>query len=292
MLSRSFIRSFSSGLVIKKPGYSSVAPVHHLVKIDKAALKPVYQPILLEKDDIQSVGFKPTEISQDRFQEHYQNTVQSDLMLALYEHDAEVIPGNKKRSWGTDSPYKLYRGLKKQKGLGRPSRDIHPIRSSNIPEITSISINAYNQAALEENWINISNRLQIAQITNVKPKQTRNKSNVLQWKVREGKICGCKAELTGRDMTQFITTLVELVLPRIRTFEGISNTSGDSSGNISFGLEPEDVKFFPEIENFQELYPNLFGFNITLKTTARTDEQARTLLSALGFPFYTPAKNT
>lgn len=289
---KSLIRSFSSSTVVRKTGYSSVAPVHHLVKINKPALKPLYQPLLLEKSDIQSVGFKPTEIYQDRFQEHYHNTIMPDLLLSLYEHDASVIPGNKKRSWGNDSPYKLYRGLKKQTGLGRPSRDIHPIKSHNIPELTSISINAYSQAALEDSWVNISNRLQIAQITNVKPKQTRNKSNVLQWKVREGKICGCKAELTGRDMTRFVTTLVELVLPRIRSFNGISNTSGDSSGNISFGFEPEYVKYFPEIEHFQELYPNLFGFNITLKTTARTDEQARILLSALGFPFYTPAKNT
>lgn len=291
-MNRQFIRCFSHNAPLRKTGYSTVEPVHHLVNINKAALKPAYQSLLKSKDDIESVAYKPTEICQDRFTEHYYNTVQSDLLLSFYEHGATKIKGNKKRSWGTDSPYALYRGLKKAKGLGRPTRDIHPINRHNIPEVTGISINAYSSEVLEEEWANISNRLQIAQITNVKPKVLRNKSNVLQWKVREGKICGCKAELTGRDMTQFLTTLTELVLPRIRTFEGIANTSGDSTGNVSFGLDPEDVKFFPEIENFQELHPNLFGFHITIKTSARTDEQARILLSALNFPFYTPVKNS
>lgn len=284
-MSRQVIRHFSHGARLARPGYSTVEPVHHLVPINKSALKPIYQPLLKSKDDITAVGYKPTEIDQDRLTEHYHNTVQSDLLLLFYEHDAKVIPGNKKRSWGRDSPYKVFRGLKKQVGLGRPSRDIKPITSDNVPEIVGVSINAYSPDVLEESWVNISNRLQLAQITNVKPKILRNKSNVLQWKVREGRVCGCKVELTGRDMTQFLLTLTELVLPRIRTFQGIYNTSGDGNGNVSFGLEPDHVKFFPEIENFQELYPNLFGFHVTVKTSARTDEQARTLLSAMGFPF-------
>lgn len=283
-----FIRHFSSFGAIRKPGYSTVESVHHLVPIKKAALKPKYQGLLIPKDDIRSVGYRPTEISQDRVMEHYENTLKSDLLLHNFEYGAEPVQGNKRRSWGTDSPYKLYRNLKKPKGLSRATRDIHPISNKNIPELTSISINAYNSDALETNWLNISTRLQIAQITNVKAKQIYNKSNILPWKCRVGRPCGCKAELTGRDMTQFLSTLTELVLPRIRTFKGIKNTSGDNNGNITFGLEPEDVKYFPEIENFQELFPNLFGFHITFKTTARTDEQARNLLSALGLPFYDP----
>ncbi|CUM53815.1 uncharacterized protein AC631_00247 [Debaryomyces fabryi] len=287
-ISRLTVRQFSTSGRVQRTGYSTVKPVHHLVKIQKAALKPEYQGLLIPKDDIRSVGFKPTEIDQDRVAEHYENTLQLDLLLHYYEHDAQVIPGNKKRSWGTDSPYALYRNLKNPKGVGRATRDIHPVTWKNVPQLVGISINAYNSDALEESWLNISTRLQIAQITNVKAKQTYNRSNILPWKCRVGKPCGCKAELTGRDMTQFLSTLTELVLPRIRTFKGIKNTSGDNNGNITFGLEPEDVKYFPEIETFQELFPNLFGFHITFKTTARTDQQARTLLSSLGLPFYDP----
>lgn len=289
IMNKLWARLFSTSRAAGKPGYSTVEPVHHLVKINKAALSPKYQPLLIAKDDIESVGYKPTEICQDRLAEHYQNTLQSDLLLHFYDYEAQVVEGAKKREWATDSPYALYRNMKKPRGVGRPTRDIKPIGPHNIPELTSISINLYNKEALEDSWLNISSKLQVAQITNVKAKQLYNRSNILPWKVREGKACGCKAELTGRDMSQFLSTLTELVLPRVRTFQGIKNTSGDNNGNITFGLDPDDVKYFPEIENFQELFPNIFGFNVTFKTTARTDEAARTLLSALGLPFYDPA---
>ncbi|KAM9933409.1 hypothetical protein OXX80_006977 [Metschnikowia pulcherrima] len=290
-MNKQFIRLFSStGAKAKK--YSTVEPVHHLVEVKKAALSPRYQPLLMPRDDIESVGFKPTEIDQDRLGEHYKNTLQSDLMLHFYDHTNKTIPGAKKRDWGTDSPYALYRSWQKPSGTPRPTRDIKPITPKNIPELSAISINLYSKEALEHSWLNISAKLQIAQITNVKPKQAYNRANVLQWKVREGKPCGCKVELTGRDMHQFLSTLTEMVLPRIRYYKGISNTSGDKGGNITFGLDPEHVKYFPEIENFQELFPNLFGFHITFKTTARTDEAARTLLSAMGIPFYTRPKNS
>lgn len=279
------IRYFSITSRHLKTGYSSVEPVHHLVPINKTALKPAYKELLIPKDDIKSVGYKPTNISQDRVKDYYNEQIKSDLMLQLYEHDQKPIKGTKKRSWGTDSPYKLYRTMKKPKGLSRATKDIRPITNENIPELSSISINLYNKHALEESWLNISSRLQIAQITNVKPKRIYNKSNILPWRCRYGKPCGCKVELNGQDMTQFVSTLTELVLPRIRTFKGIKISSGDGNGNVSFGLNPDDAKFFPEIENFQELFPNLFGFHITFKTSARTDDQARLLLSSLGLPF-------
>jgi large subunit ribosomal protein L5 len=283
-----FVRHFSNTVVAMKPGYSSVQPVHHLVPISKTALKPGYKELLVPKDDITSVGFKPTETRQDRVAEYFENSVKSDLMLHFYDHNSEVIEGNKRRSWGTDSPYKLYRNLKKPKGVSRPTRDIHPITNKNIPQVTSVVIQAFEKNALEESWLNISTRLQLAQITNVKPKQIFARANILPWRLREGKPCGAKVELFNNDMNQFISTLTEIVLPRIRTFRGIKNTSGDNGGNITFGLNPEDVKNFPEIENFQELFPNLTGMHITFKTTARTDEQARTLISTLGFPFFNP----
>lgn len=280
------LRYFSTASRLSRTGYSTVEPVHHLVPINKSALKPGLKQLLLPKDDIKSVGYKPSNIGQDRVKDYYNDSLQSNLMLQLYEHDKEVIKGSKHREWGVDSPYKLYRRMKKPKGLSRPTKDIHPITHTNIPELTGININLYNKDALEESWLNISSRLQIAQITNVKPKRIYNRSNILPWKCREGKPCGCKVELSGEDMSQFLSTLTELVLPRIRTFQGISKKSGDRNGNISFGLGPEDVKYFPEIENFQELFPNLFGFHITFKTSARTDDQARLLLSSLGLPFH------
>lgn len=284
-MNKHFIRSFSQSGVVLRPGYSTVNPVHHLVKVEKSKLRPGLKELLLPKDDIRSVKFKPTEISQDRVNEYYQNALQSDLLLHLYEHDAEPIIGNKKRSWGTDTPFKLYRPLRKPVGSTRPTKNIYPINNKNVPKLESIVVQSYNKNALESPWLNITTRLQLATIINVKPKILYGKSNILPWKVRVGRACGAKVELFDRDMSQFISTLTELVLPRIRAFKGIPRTSGDKNGNISMGLTPEDCQFFPELEHFQELFPNLNGLQITFKTTAQTDNHAKTLLSCYGFPF-------
>lgn len=263
-------------------------PVHHLVKINKAALSPRYQEVLIPKDDVRSLGFKPAEFEQDRVKEHFQNTLESDLMLALYEHDAQTIVGEKRRKWEPDSPYALYRHLRKAKHVNRPQRDIHPIGPDNVPKLTAISVNLYSKDVISSPVLNIAARLQLAQLTNLKPKELKNKVNYQGWKLRKGRRCGAKVEITGQDMSQFLTTLTELVLPRIKTFQGLKETSGDRNGNISFGLDPQDIKYFPEIEHFQDLYPKLFGFHITFKTTARTDEAAKALLSSFGLPFYKP----
>ncbi|KAI3407171.1 mrpl7 [Candida oxycetoniae] len=287
-MNRAFTRQLSHSRVCLRPGYSTVQPVHHLVPVEKARLKPGLQQLLLPADDIRSNKFKPTEICHDRVAEYYRNTLESDLLLHFYQHGATKIEGNKRREWAKDSPYKLYRGKRKPKGGTRATKDIYPITSTNVPKLTSIVVHAYNKKALEYPWLNISTRLQLSVITNVKAKQIYNKMNILPWKARVGRPCGGKVELFDRDMSQFISTLTELVLPRIRAFKGISVTSGDRNGNISFGMTAEDVQLFPELENYQELFPNLCGIDITFKTTAQTDAQAKTLLSAYGFPFAKP----
>ncbi|RLV93032.1 54S ribosomal protein L7 mitochondrial [Spathaspora sp. JA1] len=284
-MSRVIIRQFSQTGIHLRPGYSTVHPVHHLVKVKKANLKPGLSELLIPNDDITSVKYRPTEIDQDRLYEHYRHTLKPDLMLNLYKHDSETIPANTKQSWGVDSPYKLYRPLKKPLGSIRTRASIKPVTDRNIPEITGVTVHSFNKKALVEPWLDITTRLQVATITNVKPKQLFAKTNLVQWKLRKGKPVGGKVDLVGRDMNQFLTTLVELVLPRIRTFKGIKSTSGDKKGNITFGLDNEDIQFFPEIEAFQDLYPNMNGLHVTIKTSASNDEEARTLLSAYGFPF-------
>ena len=285
VMQRSFVRQFSSSRVALSTNYSTVLPVHHLVKVEKAKLKPDLQNLILPTDDIRSVKYKPTEIAQDRVADHYRNTLESDLMLHFYRHNSKRLVGNKLRSWGVDSPYKLYRGLRKPAGGTRPIKDIVPVTNENIPKLTSIVVQSYNKHTAEHPWLNISNRLQLAVMTNVKPKIVYGKLNILNWKVRRGRPCGAKVELFDRDMNQFITTLTELVLPRIRALRGIRPTSGDRNGNISFGLNAEDMQFFPEFEHYQEIFPNLNGVHITFKTTAPTDAQAKTLLSTYGFVF-------
>jgi large subunit ribosomal protein L5 len=85
--------------------------------------------------------------------------------------------------------------------------------------------------------------------------------------------------------------LTEIVLPRIREYKGISNNSGDKGGNVQFGLTPNDVRFFPEIEANQDLWPKVFGMHINVVTSAQTDFEARTLLSSYGFAFTGTERN-
>jgi large subunit ribosomal protein L5 len=85
-------------------------------------------------------------------------------------------------------------------------------------------------------------------ITNVRVTTHKIKHPVVQWGTKKGKSTSCTAELKGEDMYHFLAKLVELVMPKVKDYKGVSWTSGDNTGNISFGFDPEAVSLFPEIE--------------------------------------------
>lgn len=279
------IRSFSSSATVSKVGCAQVKPVHHKVKIVKKYLSPKFPELKLDQYDIRSPRFKPLLTHEDRVQEHYHNTLQSDMLLINYRHGQQALYGNKRRQWDMTSPYHLNRPLRKPKGQIIPSPTITPRTDKNVPVLESVTINCFVKDAKLYPAMAIAANLQLQQITGVKPVSIYAKTNVPNWKLRPGMKMGAKVTLLGRDASQFVSTLTELVLPRIREFYGISNRSGDRYGSVAFGLTNEDVKLFPEIENNQDAWPQTFGFNITLHTSAQTDAEARILLSGLGFPF-------
>lgn len=279
------IRSFSTTPFRGKAGCSIVKPVHHLVKIDKAKLSPRFQELKYGKDDIRSPAYRPQETHQDRLQEHYLNTIQSDILLINYQHNAEATMGLKNREWDGSSPYQINRPLKKPRGSKAQLPDIHPIKWNNIPGLTSITLNCYVRDARENEMLTISAALQLQQITGCKPKIVYSKSDVPTWKIRKGHAMGAKVTISGYEMSQFLLTLSEIVLPRIREYKGINMSSGDRFGGIAFGLNEEEVKFFPEIDSNQDLWPKTFGMHININTSAQTDQQARTLISSLQIPF-------
>lgn len=94
-------------------------------------------------------------------------------------------------------------------------------------------------------------------------------------------------------MYHFLSKLIDVVLPRIKDWNGIRATTGDSSGNLTFGLEPSVVGTFPEVEVNYDAYPPKMipGCHITIQTTAATDKDARLLLSSIGIPFYGKISN-
>ncbi|SCU81162.1 LAMI_0B05028g1_1 [Lachancea mirantina] len=281
-----FLRCFSTTEGCWKSACSFVKPVHHLVKIDKSKLSPRFPELKFSKNDIRSPGFKPVATHQDRVWDHYKHTVQSDMLLITYKHGAQVKEGLKKREWDGSSPYHINRQARKPKGSDAQLPDIKPIKWHNIPEVESVVINCYVKEAKENQLLPITAALQLQQITGCKPTPVYARNDVPTWKVRRGNKMGAKIELKGRPMSQFLATLTEIVLPRIREYKGISNKSGNRFGGISFGLTSDDVRFFPEIDSNQDLWPKTFGMHININTSAQTDNQARILMSGFAFPFH------
>jgi large subunit ribosomal protein L5 len=122
-------------------------------------------------------------------------------------------------------------------------------------------------------------------ITGQKPQVTKARKSIAQFKLREGMPIGAHATLRGDRMWEFVDRLVTLALPRIRDFRGLSGKQFDGNGNYTFGLTEQVM--FHEID--QDSIDRTRGMDITVVTTAKTDDEGRALLKALGFPFKTEA---
>jgi large subunit ribosomal protein L5 len=118
-------------------------------------------------------------------------------------------------------------------------------------------------------------------ITGQKPAVTRAKKSIATFKLREGNAIGAKVTLRGDRMWEFYDRLVSIAIPRIRDFRGLNPKSFDGHGNYTFGVTEQLI--FPEID--YDKIDTVRGMDITIVTTARSDDEGRTLLRALGFPF-------
>lgn len=121
----------------------------------------------------------------------------------------------------------------------------------------------------------------LAQITGQKPAITRAKKSIAGFKLREGNAIGAKVTLRGDRMWEFYDRLVSVAIPRIRDFRGLNPASFDGRGNYTFGVTEQLI--FPEID--YDKIDSVRGMDITICTSARTDDEGRALLRALGFPF-------
>jgi large subunit ribosomal protein L5 len=121
----------------------------------------------------------------------------------------------------------------------------------------------------------------LAKITGQKPAVTKAKKSVATFKVREGQAIGCKVTLRGARMYEFLDRLVNIAIPRIRDFRGISTRSFDGRGNYSLGVKEQII--FPEIQYDQ--IDQIRGMDITISTSATDDKHGRALLEAFNFPF-------
>ena len=121
----------------------------------------------------------------------------------------------------------------------------------------------------------------LALIAGQKPIVTRAKKSIATWKIRQGMAIGAKVTLRGTRMYQFLDKFINVALPRVRDFRGVSAKAFDGRGNYSVGLKEQLI--FPEID--YDKIDKVRGMNVVIVTTAKTDEEARALLSLLGMPF-------
>lgn len=276
------MRKFStSATSLGKTAVSIVPPVHHLIKFKKSQLSPRAR---LPKSWITSAGFKPQVTTHDRVRQHYLDTIESDMLLIGYHHGEQRIQGHKPRPRPNETPYEVFQPMRAPFGQTQATKDIKPRTWKNIPQIHSISLNCFVREATGNHDLAIAAKLMLQQITGEKPSTVYAKTNVPKWYLRPGMPVGAKITIKGESMSQFISTMTELVLPRSKTFRQISSNCGDHSGNLAFKLTAHDMTLFPELESSLELWPETFAVDVQIKTTAQTDKEARTLLSGFGFP--------
>ena len=150
-----------------------------------------------------------------------------------------------------------------------------------VPRLNKIVVNMGMGEATQNSKVMDPAVNELGQITGQKPIITKAKKSIAAFKVREGQAIGTMVTLRGDRMYEFLDRLVNIVLPRVRDFKGVSTKSFDGRGNYTLGLH--DQLIFPEIS--YEKVDKMKGMNVTIVTTAANDNQARTLLKHLGMPF-------
>ena len=150
-----------------------------------------------------------------------------------------------------------------------------------LPRLTKVIINMGLGEAIQNIKILDSAAAELTQISGQKPVITRARQSIAAFKLRKGMPIGCMVTLRGDRMYEFVDKLVNVALPRVRDFRGVSNKALDGRGNYTLGIKEQII--FPEID--YDKIDKIKGMNITIVTTAKTDDEARTLLALMGMPF-------
>jgi large subunit ribosomal protein L5 len=162
--------------------------------------------------------------------------------------------------------------LQKDFGLTNPMQ---------VPKITKITCNiGVGEASRNAKLLDVAME-QLVKITGQLPEMRRARKSIAAFKLREGMPVGARVTLRRERMYEFLDRLISIGLPRVRDFRGISTKAFDGRGNYTLGIR--DILVFPEVD-YQKLETTM-GMNITITTTAPTDDQARALLAGMGMPF-------
>jgi len=149
-----------------------------------------------------------------------------------------------------------------------------------VPRLTKITLNMGVGEAVGDRKVIENSVRDMQQIAGQKPVVTNARKSVAGFKIREGWPIGCKVTLRRERMYEFLDRLISIAIPRVRDFRGLNSKSFDGRGNYSMGVKEQII--FPEID--YDKIDTIRGLDITISTTARTDEEGRALLAAFNFP--------
>src|SRR6478752_7610402 len=167
--------------------------------------------------------------------------------------------------------------LQKQHGYKNPHQ---------VPKVEKVVVNTSVGSQSDVKQALEDAKTELALITGQKPAETRAKKSISNFKLRKEQAIGAKVTLRGERMYEFMERLIKASLPRIRDFRGVSPKGFDGNGNYTLGVSDQSI--FPEVE-LDKIKRNI-GFDVTIVTTARTNEEAKSLLSEMGMPFSDRAK--
>jgi large subunit ribosomal protein L5 len=167
---------------------------------------------------------------------------------------------------------KIVPQLTKDLGLANPMQ---------VPKITKITVNMGVGEAVADKKVMDAAVADLTKITGQKPLITKSRKSIASFKLRQGLAIGCKVTLRGARMYEFLDRLINIAIPRIRDFRGVSPRAFDGRGNYTLGVKEQII--FPEIQYDQ--IDQVRGMDITITTTAVDNKQGRALLEAFNFPF-------
>ena len=196
--------------------------------------------------------FIPGPFTLPRIEQTYQSTIAPDFMTMTYSHFPPGYRAPEKsqrlREWIGDSPYYKNRPLRRPRGHDVLPPLRRPITFRNIPQITGVTVHTMASEAMEDSaYLHVAG-MAVQAITNVRVTPHTARKGVAGWGLRKDKFVSVTAELNPENSMHFLSKCIDIVLPRIKDWRGIRGSSGDSTGNIAFGLTPDQVALFPEIE--------------------------------------------
>ena len=165
--------------------------------------------------------------------------------------------------------------------VGKLREDFEFANVMQVPGLVKIVVNMGVGDAAKDSKLMDGALKDLATITGQKPQVTKARKSIAQFKLREGQAIGAHVTLRGDRAWEFLDRLLSLALPRIRDFRGLSDKQFDGNGNYTFGVAEQSI--FHEIN--QDQIDRVRGFDITVVTTAKTDDEGRALLREFGFPF-------